>query len=249
MLKMIAIYLRIQSNIPIILMGETCRRKTLLIKFLAKIANVHLHFIDVHYGFGSGDLRNIIKKDQEQWILLDDINTSPDIGWLNELVCNHTLDSMKIPEDIKIIVTYGRRKLSDEEQEELFGSDELGKYKYVWSFESLSDLDEQQYIVEMVNQVKDKAIVSLQDVLRCLKIFEWLTKQYVDDDSIVQSFLILVGIVLNQGLKENLFVLFMFIITTTPIVLVGKLDTSKTLSFHIIRDISLTTKRSLKKIT
>ncbi|ETO06406.1 hypothetical protein RFI_30986, partial [Reticulomyxa filosa] len=39
MLKMIAIYLRIQSNIPIILMGETGCGKTLLIKFLAKVAN------------------------------------------------------------------------------------------------------------------------------------------------------------------------------------------------------------------
>ncbi|ETN99929.1 hypothetical protein RFI_37538 [Reticulomyxa filosa] len=346
MLKMIAIYLRIQSNIPIILMGETCRRKTLLIKFLAKIANVHLHFIDVHYGFGREDLRNIVtlcvnkweneekksEKDREQWILLDDINTSPDIGWLNELVCNHTLDGMKIPEDIKIIATcnpYRQRKLSDEGQEQLFESDELGKYvyrvyplcetmkEYVWSFGRLSDLDEQQYIVEMVNQVKDKlssifheyfeklkdeiskrittaqkflrihlrdrAIVSLHDVLRCLKIFEWLMKQgFIDGsgfipwslniaiglcyyfrlninerkqlsqelstdvafdklleqevDKLCKSFLIPGGIALNQGLKENLFVLFISIITTTPIILVGKSGTSKTLSFHIIRD-------------
>ncbi|ETO00669.1 hypothetical protein RFI_36771, partial [Reticulomyxa filosa] len=192
--------------------------------------------------------------------------------------------------------------------------------EYVWSFGRLSDLDEQQYIVEMVNQVKDKlssifheyfeklkdeiskrittaqkflrihlrdrAIVSLQDVLRCLKIFEWLTKQCVDDyssyipwmsrslniaiglcyyfrlninerkqlsqelstnvsfdklleqevDKLCKSFLIPGGIALNQGLKENLFVLFISIITTTPIVLVGKSGSSKTLSFHIIRD-------------
>ncbi|ETO32802.1 hypothetical protein RFI_04311, partial [Reticulomyxa filosa] len=394
-LKMIAIYLRIQSNTPIILMGETGCGKTSLIKCLAKVAHVSLQAIDVHGGFGRQDLRDIVKacvnkweedgkkiameeeeerekieeenkkkstkktimteeerkgfekhieemkkkqnkRDREQWIFLDEINTSPDIGWLNELVCNHTLDGVKIPEDIKVIAAcnpYRKRKLSAEEGE-LLTNDELSKYiyrvhplcetmkEYVWSFGRLSELDEQQYIVEMTNQVKnelpfglhedfekwkneiskkiataqkflrihlrDKAIVSLRDVSRCLKIFEWLMKQCFklknsndipwisrslniaiglcyyfrlninqrqdlskelsstdntftklleqEVDTLCKSFLIPGGVALNQGLKENLFILFMSIITTTPIVLVGKPGTSKTLSFQIVRD-------------
>ncbi|ETO01874.1 hypothetical protein RFI_35566, partial [Reticulomyxa filosa] len=349
-LKMIAIYLRIRSNTPIILMGETGCGKTSLIKCLAKVAHVFLQAIDVHGGFGREDLRNIVKtcvdkwesdekkdeRDREQWIFLDEINTSPDIGWLNELVCNHTLDGVKIPEGIKIIAAcnpYRQRKLSADE-DELLASDELSKYvyrvhplcetmkEYVWSFGRLSELDEQQYIVEMTNQVKnelpfnlhedfekrkneiskkiataqkflrihlrDKAIVSLRDVSRCLKIFEWLMKQCYElnnsndipwisrsldiaiglcyyfrlninerqdlskelsstditftklleqeVDKLCKSFLIPGGVALNQGLKENLFILFMSIITTTPIVLVGKPGTSKTLSFQIVRD-------------
>ncbi|ETO01806.1 hypothetical protein RFI_35635, partial [Reticulomyxa filosa] len=50
-LKMIAIYLRIQSNTPVILMGET-----------AKVASVPLQAIDVHSGFGRQELRNMIQK-------------------------------------------------------------------------------------------------------------------------------------------------------------------------------------------
>ncbi|ETO05189.1 hypothetical protein RFI_32210 [Reticulomyxa filosa] len=405
-LKMIAIYLRIQSNTPIILMGETGCGKTSLIKYLAKVANVSLQAIDVHGGFGRHDLRNIVKacvnkweedgkriameeeeerkkkmieeekkeneernrkkreeeenmnendkkkmekmkknieemkkrqneRDREQWIFLDEINTSPDIGWLNELVCNHTLDGVKIPEGIKVIAAcnpYRKRKLSDEE-DELLANDALSKYvyrvhplcetmkEYVWSFGRLSKPDEKQYIEEMVKQVKrelpstlhiefeawkdeiskkiataqnfllenlkDKAIVSLRDVSRCLKIFVWLMKQCfilnnhnsipwisrslniaiglcyyfrlnIDErqklsknfstdnlfsksleqevDRLCKSFLIPGGVALNQGLKENLFILFVSIITTTPIVLVGKPGTSKTLSFQIVRD-------------
>ncbi|ETO03185.1 hypothetical protein RFI_34225 [Reticulomyxa filosa] len=349
-LKMIAIYLRIRSNTPIILMGETGCGKTSLIKCLAKVANVPLQAVDIHGGFGREDLRNIVKscvdkwesdekkndRDREQWIFLDEINTSPDIGWLNELVCNHTLDGVKIPEGIKIIAAcnpYRRRKLSADE-DELLANDELSKYvyrvyplcetmkEYVWSFGRLSELNEQQYIVEMTNQVKnelpfnlhedfetwkseiskriaiaqkflrihlkDRAIVSLRDVSRCLKIFEWLMKQYCDElnykeenpwinrslniaiglcyyfrlnieerrvlsselsmnipfeelleaevNNLSKSFSVPSGVALNQGLKENLFILFMSIITTTPIVLVGKPGTSKTLSFQIVRN-------------
>ncbi|ETO31657.1 hypothetical protein RFI_05461 [Reticulomyxa filosa] len=349
-LKMIAIYLRIQSNTPIILMGETGCGKTSLIKCLAKVANVPLTAVDVHSGFGRQDLRNIVKacvdkweddekkseREREQWIFLDEINTSPDIGWLNELVCNHTLDGAKIPEEIKIIAAcnpYRLRKWDIKDEDELFASDELSKYvyrvyplcetmkEYVWFFGRLSEVDEQQYIVEMTNQVKneipfashkefetrkgeiskkiaiaqkflrthlkDKVIVSLRDVSKCLKIFVWLMKHYEklncennnpwicrslniaiglcyyfrlniekrlqlsqelstnglfvklleqEVHKLCKSFIIPRGIALNQGLKENLFVLFMCIITTTPIILVGKPGTSKTLSFQIVRD-------------
>ncbi|ETO36339.1 hypothetical protein RFI_00723 [Reticulomyxa filosa] len=351
-LKMIAIYLRIRSNTPIILMGETGCGKTSLIKCLAKVADISLQAVDVHGGFGREDLRNIVKRcvdkwesdekknerDREQWIFLDEINTSPDIGWLNELVCNHTLDGVKIPEGIKIIAAcnpYRQRKLSDGEDDGQLVNDELSKYvyrvyplcetmkEYVWSFGRLSDSDEQQYIAEMTNQVqseisdelhedfeklkskilekititqnflrtclKDKIIVSLRDVSRCLKIFEWLMKQHCDElnnekespwidrglniaiglcyyfrlnsekrqklseklssadivfsklleqevDKLCKSFAIPPGVALNQGLKENLFILFMSIMTTTPIVLVGKPGTSKTLSFQIVRN-------------
>ncbi|ETO06596.1 hypothetical protein RFI_30799 [Reticulomyxa filosa] len=321
-LKMIAIYLRIQSDTPVILMGETGCGKTSLIKCLAKVASVPLQAIDVHSGFGRQELRNMIQKclqkckeaEQrgeskiEQWIFLDEINTSPDIGWFNELVCNRTVDGVQIAREIKIIAAcnpYRKRKLSVEE-DEFFANDELRNYvyrvhplcetmkEYVWPFGRLSELDEQQYIVEMINQAKgeiqktfhdqfeewkpkiaakitcaqkflrerlqDRAIVSLRDVSRCLKIFSWLLSKYLlelnvqkDNPWLYRSLNIAIGLCyffrlgkereeLSKRLqdkgasKKNLFILFMCITTATPIVMVGKPGTSKTLSFQIIRD-------------
>ncbi|ETO11311.1 hypothetical protein RFI_26065, partial [Reticulomyxa filosa] len=262
-LKMIAIYLRIRSNTPIILMGETGCGKTSLIKCLAKVAHVSLQAVDVHDGFGRQDLRRVVKacvdktgekekseKDWEQWIFLDEINNYPDIGWLNELVCNHTLNEMKIPFGL-LFVLY----------------EDFEKWK--------SKISEKIATAQMFlrTHLRCKAIVSLRDVSRCLKIFEWLMKTIlniaiglcyyfqlnIDErrqlskklsstgiafnnlleseiDKLCKSFIIPPGVALNQGLKENLFILFMSIITTTPIVLVGKPGTSKTLSFQIVRD-------------
>ncbi|ETO14009.1 hypothetical protein RFI_23362, partial [Reticulomyxa filosa] len=339
-LKMIAIYLRIQSNTPIILMGETGCGKTSLIKQdLRDIVKACVNKWEedgkriameeeeerkkkkIEEEKKENEEKNRKKReaeekmkkmeemkkkqserDREQWIFLDEINTSPDIGWLNELVCNHTLDGVKIPEGIKIIAAcnpYRKRKLSAEE-DELLANDELSKYvyrvhplcetmkEYVWSFGRLSELDEQQYIVEMTNQVKSelasalhgefdrwkseisKKIATAQKHLRVhlrdkaimfKKYFSWLMKQGIvlnnnsipwicrslniaiglcyyfrlniderrklskelstniafdkllenEVNNLCDSFSVPGGVALNQGLKENLFILFMCI--------------------------------------
>ncbi|ETO35633.1 hypothetical protein RFI_01430, partial [Reticulomyxa filosa] len=356
-LKMIAISLKIRSNTPVLLMGETGCGKTSLIKCLACAADVELEEVDIHGGFGKQEIRDTIKKcveklkqlqdpnrcsDDEKktdqlWLFLDEVNTSPDIGWFKELICNHTLDGRKIPEEIKIIAACNpyRKRILSKEEESTLTNDPLSKYvyrvyplcetmkEYVWMFGRLSDLDERQYIWEMTRKVKtrlpeklrytfekseiqfarriaiaqkflrdklkDKAITSLRDVARCLKIFTWLIVEgtgYSAKDSSVwmercinialglsyyfrlenserygldrairdaggnslkvpleeevkklcASFNIPSGVAMNKALKENLFILFLCIMTTTPIILVGNPGTSKTLSLQIIRN-------------
>lgn len=44
------------------------------------------------------------------------------------------------------------------------------------------------------------------------------------------------GVAKNRALKENLFMIFVCVMTRLPIVLVGKPGSSKTLSMIIIRD-------------
>ncbi|ETN99959.1 hypothetical protein RFI_37507, partial [Reticulomyxa filosa] len=72
-------------------------------------------------------------KSKEIWLFLDEFNTSPDIGWFTELICNHSLDGVKLSNEIKIIAAL--------------------KF-YIWQFGSLSNLDEQQYILEMTKNWK-----------------------------------------------------------------------------------------------
>ncbi|ETO07999.1 hypothetical protein RFI_29391, partial [Reticulomyxa filosa] len=113
---------------------------------------------------------------KEIWLFLDEFNTSPDIGWFNELICNRSLDGVKIPDEIKILAAcnpYRERKLNKQENE-WFGRDHLAQYAYrvfplcetvkahLWQFGSLPDLDERQYILEMIKNRKKELKRHLQ---------------------------------------------------------------------------------------
>ncbi|ETO01002.1 hypothetical protein RFI_36439, partial [Reticulomyxa filosa] len=80
-LKMVAIFMKIRTNTPVILMGETGCGKSCLIKFLSYAANVKLIAVDVHGGFGRDDLRQVMKdcntqmsrdNEPEMWVFLDE---------------------------------------------------------------------------------------------------------------------------------------------------------------------------------
>ncbi|ETO30683.1 hypothetical protein RFI_06442 [Reticulomyxa filosa] len=197
-LKMTAILFSIRSNLPTVLMGETGCGKTALIKYLACATDTELEAVDIHGGIDKTHIYEIVKKcterlkpmahiikskrrkyqcnSKEIWLFLDEFNTSPDIGWFNELICNRSLDGIKIPEEIKILAAcnpYRERKLSA--QDKVWSEkDRLAKYvyrvlplcetvkTYLWQFGSLPDLDERQYILEMIKNRKKELKGSLQ---------------------------------------------------------------------------------------
>lgn len=89
LLKMVAIYFRAKSRIPLLLMGETGCGKTRLMEFLAAVLAVELFKCDVHGGFTEEKILEFMAapieeaKKQEQtkiWVFLDEINTSPETG-------------------------------------------------------------------------------------------------------------------------------------------------------------------------
>ncbi|ETN97359.1 hypothetical protein RFI_40172, partial [Reticulomyxa filosa] len=139
-LKMIAIFMKIQTNTPVILMGETGCGKTSLIKFLGYVVNVQLIAVDVHAGFGRQEIRQVIEdccvrlcKDNETeiWVFLDEVNTSPDIGWFKELICDHRLDGVKISDRIKIIAACNPYRLRKVQNSEVMNMNcSLGKWMY-----------------------------------------------------------------------------------------------------------------------
>merc|ERR1712048_1346695 len=52
---------------------------------------------------------------QDVWVFLDEVNTSPDIGWFKETVCDHSLDGVPLPYNMKIIAAcnpYRRRQIN-----------------------------------------------------------------------------------------------------------------------------------------
>ena len=104
-IKMILIYLRIKSNIPVILMGETGCGKTSLIKMLSLIIHKgenNLKIMNINEGVSDQDIINFIKKcgkeinEEKIWIFFDEINMCESLGLLSEIIIKRTMLGEKI---------------------------------------------------------------------------------------------------------------------------------------------------------
>ena len=109
-IKMVLIYLRIKSNIPIILMGETGCGKTSLIKMLSLIIHQgkdELKIMNINEGISDQDIINFIKKhenkDKEEkiWIFFDEINMCDSLGLLSEIILKKTIYGEKISDNFE----------------------------------------------------------------------------------------------------------------------------------------------------
>ena len=113
---MIAIFYRIRSKIPVLLMGETGCGKTLLVKFLSCCVGLleeELVSCDVHGGFGEPEILDIMskaieraeeakKKGENIWVFFDEINTSPEVGLFKEIVCDRSLKGETLPDNLVV---------------------------------------------------------------------------------------------------------------------------------------------------
>jgi len=109
-IKMLLIYLRIQSNLPVLIMGETGCGKTALIQCLCqKILDDHMEVFHIHAGINNDriieTMRNFIAKaktyeNKRLWIFFDEFNTTPSIGLLKEIICERRFMGDKLPSNM-----------------------------------------------------------------------------------------------------------------------------------------------------
>ena len=112
--KVMYIMLRMRSNIPVIMMGETGCGKTSLIKVLAEIKGVNLRVFNVHAGTTEEDIIKFFYDDdklkplkegesdeegfnpfsptKQEWVFFDEINTCDALGMIAEVLCKRTLN-------------------------------------------------------------------------------------------------------------------------------------------------------------
>jgi len=121
--KMLLVYMRVQSNIPVIIMGETGCGKTALIKFLCqKILDDELEVFRIHAGVTVDDItvemqKYIEKSKQCQgqnkrrlWIFFDEFNTTSNIGLLKEIICERTLLGESLPGNMVFLAACNPRR-------------------------------------------------------------------------------------------------------------------------------------------
>ncbi|CAF3763739.1 unnamed protein product, partial [Rotaria sp. Silwood1] len=109
-IKMLLIYMRVQSGIPVLIMGETGCGKTSLIQFLCqKILDEELEIFRIHAGVTADIIINTMKiyiqkvqtytnHEKRLWIFFDEFNTTPNIGLLKEIICERTLLGEPLPD-------------------------------------------------------------------------------------------------------------------------------------------------------
>ena len=232
--KMIILFYRIKANIPVIVMGETGWGKTLLIKKLNQILNngkMSIKTINIHPEKSEKDIYKEMKiineeaknKNEEIWILFDEINTSLSFSLITEIFINRTYNGEKISENIRLIGAcnpYRKRK----ESSEIFrlnGEDDnengliylvqplpQSLLNYVFIYDSIKEEDEKEYIYSIIKdlfnneennllemtknaifechkflrETFDPSVVSLREISRFYKCVEFFKNYYFKKD-------------------------------------------------------------------
>ena len=118
----------LKCNNSVIFQGEAGCGKTSLILYLAKLNNKNIATFNLNGGIHSIEIIEWLnkqihvavneKKDQEHWIFLDEINTTPSDDLLKEVFCDRKLNGKEIPTNLKIIGACNplRNKIKNEEE-------------------------------------------------------------------------------------------------------------------------------------
>ncbi|CAF3395094.1 unnamed protein product [Rotaria sp. Silwood1] len=114
-IKMLLIYLRVESGLPVLIMGETGCGKTALIQFLCKkILDDEMEIFRIHAGVTSEQIIDMIHKfsrrahecllqNKRLWVFLDEFNTTSSIGLIKEITCERTLLGEPLPDNMVLL--------------------------------------------------------------------------------------------------------------------------------------------------
>lgn len=131
LIKMALILIKLQANIPVIIIGEPCSGKSSLVQKLYKFSSYgNLYKLKVFNFYPETKGEEIIKfitsiiSEEEKleqkynkseksnfvlekrvWIFLKNINTCNSMGLIKELICNHSLQGRKLTKTMTIIAT------------------------------------------------------------------------------------------------------------------------------------------------
>ncbi len=183
LLKMCLILMRIDSGLPVVIMGETGCGKTSLVKYLAQKRDALFEVKNLHAGVSESDLCNFIehcelevdKLQKPIWVFLDEINACDHLGLIADLMCHRRLMGRRINSMLVLIAACNpyrwRRKLPltaglDAKMAPKLETDRTSRLvyrvhplpetllEYIWDFGSLNAIDEGRYIESMLRPIE-----------------------------------------------------------------------------------------------
>jgi energy-coupling factor transporter ATP-binding protein EcfA2 len=136
LLKMLSILLRVKNGIPVMIMGETGCGKSSLITQLMSVIRTPLRTLNIHGGMEDSDIiewmsDRIVEAESMGFgerliVFLDEVNTCNCMGLFKEIVCDHSMDGVILPDQMHCIAAcnpYRIKKISElsVEQENMAG--------------------------------------------------------------------------------------------------------------------------------
>ena len=155
-IKMVKIYYIINSNLNLIIMGETGCGKTLLISKLYELLNngekmTNDYKINIHEGFTDKDIiEKVIEIDKKAdkitrknrnkkiWVFIDEINSCKSMGLFNEIICNHSCNGKKLNRNLVFIGACNPYRKSKIKQKVNGINKEIKQNKILYNVYSLS---------------------------------------------------------------------------------------------------------------
>jgi len=202
-IKLILISLRLRTNIPVIMMGETGCGKTSLIRIIAELKDVKMHTLNIHAGIEDEDIiefikeKNLFEKDNKDndtvWVFLDEINTCNSLNLIMEIMIKNTCKGDKIRPNVKFIAACNPYRL-DTKEKEIIGLYDDTKHlsrklvytvnplpmpllNFVFDFGAPSSEDIRRYISNLVLPILKKLISDNN----CLNKIKKLTENAIFD--------------------------------------------------------------------
>uniref|UniRef100_A0A1I8JDC3 Poly [ADP-ribose] polymerase n=1 Tax=Macrostomum lignano TaxID=282301 RepID=A0A1I8JDC3_9PLAT len=197
-LKMVLISLRIDCDVPVLIIGETGCGKTSLIRFLSKEQIIHTA------QSAAEEARELIIKRKTSdkirdtktvWLFLDEINTCDHLGMLKELICHRRLLGAPLPPNLRFLAASNPYRLRDPDAALTAGfrlaereHDRMRHLVYrvnplpesildlVWDFGRLRDTDEEQYIKRML---RDQLPEMESVLLNALADAVWKSQKFI----------------------------------------------------------------------
>ena len=174
--KMILLYYRIKSNIPVIIMGDTGCGKTLLAIKLNQILNngkTTIEIINVNSEITNEKLEQIIEeknekakkiKNEELWLFFDEINNCLSLTLITEIYIKRAFNGKSLNDNIRLIGAYRpyilkKRNSNKNNNKLLYLVQPLNQslLYYVFNFGSIDSKSEKIYISNMIEKLFTKS--------------------------------------------------------------------------------------------
>ncbi|KRX03117.1 P-loop containing nucleoside triphosphate hydrolase [Pseudocohnilembus persalinus] len=159
--KIALIFLRISSNLPVILMGDTGIGKTSLVQLLSKIIQSQVYPLNIHAGIQTDEIINFVKekiknqKNNEKTIIFfDEINTNQAVsGIFKEIIIDRTVCGDIIPDNITFIAACNPYIFKQSNLVYLVEIMPDSMYPFIWNYDKLKKNDEDTYIEKIIGNI------------------------------------------------------------------------------------------------
>ncbi len=119
LLKMLAIYVRVQCGLPVVLMGECGCGKTMLIRYLCAWLGVELVVLDVHGGTSAREISaaleaaeaSLARGGSRAFVFFDELNTCAHVSLMVEAMTKHSIGGRRLAAGLTILAAVNPYRL------------------------------------------------------------------------------------------------------------------------------------------